>query len=195
METKQDIRKKLLLTRDSLTGEERQSNSRKLQENLLNLPEYQAADLIFNYCAFRSEADTREIALHTIKQGKALCYPCIETVSDGRKSMEFYRVLTLDDLEPGTWGIPEPLTNPINKIHPKDWRFHRCFMVVPGCGFDYNGYRIGYGKGFYDRYLHRFPWLYTAGLCFSVQLTTELIHEPHDVSVKIIVTEKDIIRP
>lgn len=194
MEAKQAIRKQLQIKRDEIPADIRRKLSEQIQERVLSLEEYKSADIIFNYCAVRSETDTGNIAMHTLKQGKTLCYPRIETGADGRKYMEFYRVDAPEDLSTGYYGIPEPLTDPVNKIRPEEWSAKNCFMVVPGCGFDRFCRRMGYGGGFYDRYLALYPDINTTGICFEAQITDCLLYEAHDVRMQRIVTEAGVYR-
>ena len=102
--------------------------------------------------------------------------------------MQFRRVLGLGDLTPGRYGIPDP--------SGVGWEPQLAdLIVVPGVAFDLSGRRIGYGKGYYDRSLHRLEGSgRLVGFCYDFQLLQEIVGEPHDVTMDIIVTESRVVR-
>ena len=102
--------------------------------------------------------------------------------------MEFRRVSGLDELVPGRYGIPEPVGEVWDPVRAD-------VIVVPGVAFDLSGHRIGYGKGYYDKALHRLEGLgRLVGFCYDFQLVEEIVGEPHDVTMDFIVTELRVVR-
>ena len=104
--------------------------------------------------------------------------------------MEFYQVISVKQLEAGYKGIREPAADESLR-----YRFRTqedTLMILPGVAFGTDGYRIGYGKGFYDRYLQDKAQITRMGLAFSNQITEPFIHEEHDRKMDKIVTEEII---
>ena len=214
MYSKKQLRTKILQIRDALTDEQRQINSAKIAEKVLASEEYQNAKTILTYASFRSEVNTFTLMEQAIKDGKKVYVPRIkeEVQEDGTrvKSMEFYQILSTDELQEGYWGAPEPeaevermFSIGTNKTEDNILQEENgislvkssLLIILPGAVFDKNGNRIGYGGGFYDRYLAGrdtgIPVCKMA-LAFECQLVEPGVIpiEPHDVQVDVIVTEK-----
>ena len=99
--------------------------------------------------------------------------------------MVFYKLTDFARLEPGYFGIPEPASGEI-----VDWP--KALMIMPGVAFDRANHRVGYGGGFYDRYLEKHPQLERVAIAFSFQMLPEVPTEPTDICPQIIVTEEEI---
>jgi 5-formyltetrahydrofolate cyclo-ligase len=118
-----------------------------------------------------------------LASGKTLLYPAVVG-----EDLEFRRVCSLESLVPGKFGILEPQGDPVDPAGAD-------LIVVPGVAFDLCGRRIGYGKGYYDRSLHRLERSgRLAGFCYDFQLVQEIAGEPHDVTMDLIVTELRVVR-
>lgn len=129
---------------------------------------------------YKAEVQTGMLLEECFKLGKKVALPKV----DGDE-MDFYPVESLTDVKPGYFGILEPVTT-------KKVEVNQGFMTVPGVAFTKEGYRMGYGKGFYDRYLERFPKIYTCGLAYECQLVEHLPIEPHDKKLdELIVLQKN----
>jgi 5-formyltetrahydrofolate cyclo-ligase len=130
---------------------------------------------------------TGKIFEDAIKRGKRVYYP----KSDGlTNTMQFYRVDNITKLESGYKGIKEP-----REIESARYRLNKkedTLMLVPGVAFDISGYRLGYGKGFYDRFLSSRRQISTMALSFSEQIIDEIPHDDFDIKMDKIVTEKII---
>lgn len=195
LETKKEIRRNSLEKRKGLPGGIRQKYSHMITERVLCHPFFQCADMIFCYVAFREEVDTEELIHTALKMGKTVAVPKVH----GENQMNFYKIHSLTELMPGYQGIMEPKTE-----NPEQWKINeikpgladagaktgkRAVMLLPGAAFDKAGNRIGYGGGFYDTYLQKYPCFYKIGLAFSVQCVKEIPAENHDIRVDLIMTE------
>lgn len=147
LETKKAIRKQILSNRNLLTEAERRNYDFQIREKLYAMQEYQNATQVLLYLSYGTEAGTWEILEHCIQEGKEVY--CPKVLSDG--IMEFFRVCSKEDIAKGYQGIMEPVTE--NKFLYQEHSTHLVLMIMPLTVFDKNRNRIGYGKGFYDRYL------------------------------------------
>lgn len=183
---KRSLRSQLLAQRRALSHDSWQLSSRLAQLNLLTLGEYAGAECIALYAPAHNEIDTGLILAAAFKAGKRVLYPAV----CGHK-MVFRRVERVEELRKGPFGILEPC--PTGVDHQAD---EVDLIVVPGVAFDLSGHRIGYGKGFYDRFLHH-PGrtAHLIGLCHDFQLTDMAIPaDGHDIPMEIIVSDKRIVR-
>lgn len=103
------------------------------------------------------------------------------------KDMLFYRLTDFGQLKPGYFGIPEPEEGEI-----VSWE--DALMIMPGVAFDRSGHRVGYGGGFYDRFLEKHPGIKRVAVAFDFQMFPAVPSEPTDISPEIIVTEKEVLR-
>ena len=147
--------------------------------------EYRVAKTLLIYISVGSEVETEAIMHRATADGKRVAVPLCRTDTC---TMEAYAIDSFDELEPGSYGIPEPKIHggcPISKDEID-------LIIVPGLGFDECGFRMGYGKGYYDRYLKDFKGI-SIGLCFEECLLDEVVHDKHDVNVHKVITENRII--
>ena len=187
--TKKEMRKKMLSLRDSLSEKECREKSRVIAKRLFTLEEFQKAEVVLSYQSFRSEVETTEMNQKIRESGKSLYLP--KTYAD-RKEMAFYRVYSDADLIPGYQGIlepqeKEPFTEELVSLKPE-----KVLMLMPGAAFDDKGNRIGYGGGYYDRYLESHPQLHTLALAFDMQVLFEVPAEEQDIKPQLLVTETNI---
>lgn len=146
METKKEIRSRLKKQRGLLGAYECHNMSHDIYKRLIALELDREYDNILLYSAIRNEVNTDEYFTYLINKAKRIYYPRVS----GNK-MSFYRVRSLDELNCGSFNIKEPdMTKEYTQADG------RALMIVPGLAFSDTGYRIGYGKGFYDRYLSSF---------------------------------------
>ncbi len=180
MEEKVKLRKEARRRRDLLPETYRVQASAQILRKLCCLPEYPAARRIFLFSGFGSEPQTAAWAERFRADGKHTCYP--KVVSDG--NMKFYEVSSESELVPGAYGILEPgegLTEAVPE--PGDW------VLTPGVLFDIRGYRIGYGGGYYDRYMKKCPWAVYIGVAYQTQCVESLPEEAYDLPVSQVVTD------
>ena len=126
---------------------------------------------ILVYSALPDEVPTQALLDLLVKQGKTVLLPRVITDTD----MELRRYTGRHDLQLGAYGILEPTGELFTVYDTID------VAIVPGMAFDAEGYRLGRGKGYYDRFLVRVPYLYKIGLCFSWQMVDNVPHDKHDI--------------
>jgi 5-formyltetrahydrofolate cyclo-ligase len=183
---KRSLRSQLLAQRRALSHDSWLASSLAAQLNLLSLDEYAQAECVALYAPAHNETDTGLILTAAFKAGKRVLYPAV-----CGHHMVFRRVEQVEELREGTFGILEPC--PTGVDHQAD---EADLIVVPGVAFDLSGHRIGYGKGFYDRFLqHPGRRAHLIGLCHDFQVTDSAIQtDIHDIPMGIIVSDKRIIR-
>ncbi len=158
---------------------------KSISEKVKRLYQYRSAEVIMVYVSTAIEVDTFKIIENAFKDGKKVAVPrCIPMT----RQMEFHFINSVEDLSPGSFGVLEPPED-----FPKVTDFSAALMLVPGFMFDYFGYRLGYGKGYYDRYMSRFTGA-AVGLCYSDELKRHMNHGRYDRAVDIVVSEKWIRR-
>lgn len=165
--------------RAGLTAAERGILSSAVADKLRRLNVYRAAENVLSYVSFGEELQTEGFIRMAFADGKKIFCPRVEG-----KHMEFYRIFSMEELKPGCMGIPEPDGN--TEIYRAA---ANSIAVVPGSAFDRAGHRIGYGGGYYDRWLAGFlagQRPYCAGVCFSCQLTEEIQPLPHDITMDLV---------
>lgn len=183
---KRSLRAQLLSQRRELSHDAWCEASRAAQLALLSLEEFANASCLALYSAAHNEIDTGLLLAEALKAGKRVLYPAV-----CGHHMVFRCVEYPDQLRAGAFGIAEPL--PGCAEHQAD---EPDLIVVPGVAFDQAGHRIGYGKGYYDRFLqHPGCTAHLVGLCHDFQLTeVALPFDVHDIPMEIIVSDKRIIR-
>ena len=180
MESKKDIRKKIFAERKLHTDEQIEAMSRTITDKVTALPAFKNADRILVYADYNHEVVTEYLIKEAWKAGKEVAVPKVVG-----KDMVFYKLTDFARLEPGYFGIPEPVSGEI-----VNWS--KALMIMPGVAFDRANHRVGYGGGFYDRYLEKHPQLERVAIAFSFQMLPEVPTEPTDICPQIIVTEEEI---
>ena len=182
------MRYQLLRRRDAIQPAERSEKSRIIAKKLFALPEVMQRSIQFVYCSYRSEVETGLIIRDAIVQGKTVCVPLTLPATRQLQAIAIHDPQT--DLAPGYKGIPEPITRAAKEL------IAPCALeiaLVPGIGFDLRGHRLGYGAGYYDRFLAlEAPEALRIGLAYACQVVPELPAEPHDVPMDMLITEENI---
>lgn len=187
METKAEIRTRILEKRKNLTEAEVAEKSEAILQKVLKTPEYMEADNILLYADYNHEVMTRGIFEDAIMRKKRVYFPKSDKLTN---SMVFYQTVSVKQLEKGFMGIPEPKEN-----LQLSYKFHAdedTLVILPGVAFDTRGFRLGYGKGYYDKFLSNRRQLSTMALAFACQIVDELPSEKHDIKMDKIVTEEII---
>ncbi len=187
METKKQIRKEILSVRDAIDKKKRAEYSRQICKRVFQLPGFVKSQSVLCFVGYGSEPDTEEIIQTCFQMGKRVY--CPRVIGD---EMEFYEIKDCSELISGYKGIMEPLAREEARYVPGK----SDFMLLPGVVFDREGNRIGYGKGFYDRYLAKQYQGDMAAIAYSCQIVANgrIITETTDKKVNCIVTETELIR-
>ena len=157
-----------------------------ISQQVRRLWQYQNHAILLVYVSTAIEVDTFRIIRNALADGKKVAVP--RCVPDTR-NMEFYYIDSTDDLSPGMFGVLEPTVNPERLYHECDGGL----CIVPAFSYDWSGYRLGYGKGYYDRFLSRFEGN-IVGICYSDCVQRSLPHGRYDRPVELLVTEKYLRR-
>ena len=179
--TKKTIRANVLAARDTMPLDERERAAVKVIDAIIASTPYGEAKTILAYAHFGSELNTQALLERILADGKKLVLPRVDKAS---QQLQLHFVADLNELIAGTWGIREPDANA--EVIAAD---QLDLILVPGVAFDRAGFRIGYGKGFYDKLLAKVNPLSTRlSAAFDCQIIDAVPNEAHDQRVDIIVT-------
>lgn len=186
--SRNEIRKKAIQDRASMSLESVREKSRVIMEKIMSLDVYLQSRAVMAYVDFRNEVQTSDLINCSLAAGKLLTVPITDT---REKRLIPSRVLAYPgDLAPGFWGIMEPRQSCVRPVDPGELDL----VIVPGVAFDSKGNRLGYGGGFYDRFLIRTRAdTVNVAPVFEAQIVAEVLPGPLDVPVDIIVTEERMI--
>jgi len=176
---KEEIRKKILTKREVYPDWE--EDSLKVLKNLLTLSWFFDYNVFMLYYPHRKEVDTKPIINHLLNLSKIVLLPKVK----GPDILPI-QIHDLENLYIGYGGIKEPRGNVYEgKID---------VVIVPAVAFDIHGYRLGYGKGYYDRFLPKIEPVIKVGLAFDFQILDKIPHDPHDVKMDYIITPTQIYK-
>ncbi len=179
---KNKLKNDVLEKRNSLAQEEILEISRKIEDKLFSLEHYKKSRVVMFFVSFNSEVHTHGMIKRAL-QDKTVIVPKVV-----QNEIEPSIILDFDSLLPsGRFGILEPIE--AMKIAYKSIGL----ILVPGIAFDKEGHRIGYGHGYYDKFLKKVPKAIKIGLAFDSQIIDKIPNEQHDVPVDLVVTEKRVI--
>lgn len=184
---KNKIRAELIALREKLDPVEKAAAEEKIFAFLRDMATYRYSDTLLLYSPIKGEPDIDLVARAALADGKRIAYPLTDPVN---RTMQFYYVNSPDELVIGHYDIPEPPSGA--QLFSDSINTH-AICVVPGLAFDAEGYRIGYGKGYYDRYLSNFSGV-KVGLVMSRFVLPRLPRGRFDMAVDVIITE-DGVRP
>lgn len=183
-EAKSRIREQYKEKRKNIPPEEKEKMDIEICKRFLALSSYRFSDTVLLYSPLKNEIDTGMIVTDALSKGKKVAYPrCLQN-----NEMVYHYINSLSQLVPGKYGISEPekslpvYTNGIGHT----------ICVLPGVVYDKRGYRLGYGKGYYDRFLSSFKGI-KAGLIYSDFIIDEIPKGKYDLPSDIVVTEKRVI--
>ena len=167
--------------------------SRKVIERLLETPLYQNADTIFAYMDMPGEVKMRDFIRRCREDGKAVAVPKVMVSgTDSRitaAQMHFYQIDSFDVLHEGMMNIMEPDPEKCECLDSKE----NALIVMPGVAFDKDRHRIGYGGGFYDRYLALHPEHPTVAVAYEFQIFDRIPSEKQDIRPQLLVTEERML--
>lgn len=183
---KQRLREKRLAARETLSEQERCAFDESITQKLLETPEYAEAATVLTYVSVSPEVSTRMFIEGALRDGKTVAVPrCLP----GHR-LEFVAISSLDQLAPAPFNLLEPAED-LSALTVSQTDNSIC--IVPALLVDTKGYRLGYGAGFYDRFLSTYPG---KKICLAYQQNlskTELSHTEFDVAVDMVITESDIL--
>jgi 5-formyltetrahydrofolate cyclo-ligase len=182
MESKKSIRKLVKEKKDILPRAERQNLDNIIFNKVINSEDYRNSDTIFIFVSYNNEVDTHKIIKQALKDGKVLCVPKVISKEYG---MDIVQIKSFEDLKEGAYGILEPKDS---KLKVEENIIDLCYL--PGLAFDIKGGRVGYGGGFYDRFLVKTREdSKKIGLAYKFQVFSEVPMEEHDVFIDGIITD------
>lgn len=169
---KRQLRDSVRNRKKAMSAEEISRRSRQLCNLVRNTEAYRQADTIYGYLPFNQEVDLHALLQEALDEGKQVALPkCYG------KEMRFILVQDLSRIQHSPFGVPEPVADSPVATDKTG------LVIVPGLVFDRRGYRVGYGGGYYDRFLCLEPDHPTIGLCYDFQLMDRLEPDPYDIAV------------
>lgn len=181
MEIKKEIRLKHKIYRDQMTERDCLQRSIKICQGIMNTRLYQDAKYVYGYYPLGQEVSLIPVMEDCLCKGKQLALPRVEG-----NQMDFYEITSLDEVKEGCFHVIEPITS-------RKMQEEHALVLTPGVAFDKKGNRIGYGKGYYDRYFQRFPGLKRIGVAYQSQIEEDIPAEETDVRLQYLITECDVI--
>ena len=175
---KKELRKEIGAKKAALSEAEIERRSAVLSERLFATAQYRDCKSLYAYLSFNQEVRTNPIIERAWADGKRVAVPKVIG-----KEMVFIWLDSYDQLGPGYYGITEPVENgPVADDVT-------ALVLMPGLAFDPEGHRIGYGGGFYDRFLEAEPDHPLVALCYDFQMLPHLDVEAHDIPVDVVITD------
>ncbi len=182
-----DIRKSLLNEITPNLQSRKSILDKAIFENLINNVDFKKYKSVLCYVSFGIEVDTLSLIEYLNSNGISVYAPkCYRLDS----SMRFFQINGVQSLVGGEYkGILEPIEDTSNELLD----FSNCLCVVPALAFDINGYRLGWGGGYYDRFLSKNRNVSTVGLVYSSCITDAIPKDNYDISVDFVISEKNIL--
>ncbi|MBR1735902.1 MAG: 5-formyltetrahydrofolate cyclo-ligase [Firmicutes bacterium] len=184
---KKELRKLYKQKRAAVLSENRENISSIISEKLFSLEEYRNSDIIFTFIGTPSEILTDKIIAHSLNNGKKVAVP---VVTDKAHEMIFTEINKDTPLIKSKMGILEPAPDISKQLTPTPLSV----IIVPALAVGRDLYRIGYGGGYYDKFLSENNYLSAIALCTDTQLIPSVPHNEFDIKTDIIITEKEIIK-
>lgn len=183
---KATLREQYKTLRREMPPEIKAQRDRQIAGRVAALWQYKRCRQLLTYVSTPIEVDTLEIIRRALADSKRVAVPrCVP----GTRDMEFYWINGVEELEPGTFGVLEPRPDPKRKVTD----FSNGLCLVPALCYDWRGYRLGYGKGYYDRFLAGFGG-HMIGVCYSDCIRRKLPHGRFDRPVELLVTDRYLRR-
>ena len=170
---KEELRQKYLLIRKNIKNKDKKDKD--IFNKVIKNPKIKSSNLILIYVSKKEEVDTINIINYFLKS-KQIAVPKIEN-----NIMNFYYIKSLNDLKKGSFNVLEPITK------DKVTDFNNCISITPGICFSKDNYRIGYGKGYYDKF-YEDNNIYSIGLCYKECLLNKIPKDKGDIPVNEIIT-------
>ncbi|KKM11352.1 5-formyltetrahydrofolate cyclo-ligase [Clostridiales bacterium PH28_bin88] len=185
---KNSVRRQIIQSRLDLSQEEVTTKSAAIARRVFSLPAWEEAEVVMAYIDFRHEVETAGVIARALEEGKRVAIPVCK--KDPLRLIPSELKEYPGDLAPGTWGILEPKEGRFRPLDPQEIDL----VLVPGVAFDEMGNRLGYGAGYYDRFLQTLrPDAVTAALAYELQVREDVFPEAHDQPVQMVITEQRVI--
>ena len=180
-EYKKNLRDKYKTIRTSFSPDEKMNLDMSIADRVSRLRQYKNAKTLMCYVSTPIEVNTVPIIEMAMRDNKRVAVPrCV----DNTREMEFYYITSMDDLAPRTFGVLEPIDGKCEKMTD----FSDSICIVPGLAFDRLGFRLGYGKGYYDRFLCNYSGQ-KIGIVYEDCIRGKLPHGRYDIPVDVLVSE------
>lgn len=180
MMEKKEIRKQYKILRNKMSEMEVKEKSDRICQNIISSNLFQQAERILAYAPLGNEVDIRPVIEEGWRQQKRIVFP--KVFGD---TMRYFEISSFSQLKEGTFHVMEPVeTNLV------DWE--EALVFVPGVAFDRQGNRMGYGKGYYDRFFEGKTDCVKVGVAYELQVADQLPTEENDLPVEYLVTEKGV---
>ena len=175
-EEKKALRKATRAKLEALSAIDKACAARQVLEKLSRHDQWKSADIVFAFVSMPDEIDTTPILRAALEAGKKVALPKVVG-----EDLAFYKISNLEqDIAPGAFGILEPVPG-LRQVTQEELSGLSCVVLVPGVAFDRENYRLGRGKGFYDRFFDSVGnSVYKIGIGYSFQLVEKVPREPHD---------------
>jgi len=172
---KAELRQKIRQQKREMTAQQIESAGKRLGELFLSSELYRRAETVYGYLPYNQEVRTVPMLEQAIRDGKRVAVPKVYG-----EEMKFIYITDFSQVEKGYAGIPEPIADEPVANDP------HALVLMPGLAFTKTGDRMGYGGGFYDKFLSREPQHPTVALCYGFQIVEKLPTEEHDVPVDLV---------
>lgn len=168
--------------RNNVNAEDKKLKDEIIFEKIIYDKTFLKAKNIFTFVSFKNEVDTHKLIKYALARGKTVCVPKVNNIN---KTMEAIKINSFDELRKSNYGILEPLLED-NKINPEIIDL----VIVPGLAFDKNGGRVGYGGGYYDKFLwNKNMTAMKVGVCYRFQVINLVPIDEHDVLLDRLITD------
>lgn len=179
------LRAKYKTIKTQLPPDEKRKRDDYIFNRLISFSHYHSASTILCFVSTNLEIDTHRFIIHSLNLGKKVAVP---RCTDKNGNMSFFVITSFADLEKGAYGLLEPNLKNCKKL--TDYANSIC--IIPGFAFDSKGYRIGFGKGFYDRFLKGYTGT-NIGICYNQCIVNKIPNGRYDIACDYIITEKYIM--
>lgn len=183
---KKEMRTAMKARLAAVSKDETLGASKSVLAQLESLEQWKRAEIVLAFLSMKDELDTTPILKKVLEQGKILAVPKVTG-----EDLVFYQIQNLErDVAPGAFGILEPVSG-LCPVAVETLSDHHSVALVPGLAFDRENFRLGRGKGFYDRFLASAgDSLYKIGIGYSFQLVEKVPREPHDKALDLVITSR-----
>lgn len=183
---KQTLRVLMKEKRNAISPKEHALWDDAIVNQLLHLDVYDSCKVILSYAALGSEVNLAKLLIQAVLDGKRVYYPKVSG-----EDMEFFLITQIEQLKEGHFQVLEPSGREPHLDLACDWS--KTLILCPGLAFGENGHRIGYGKGYYDRYIgrckaHNIDFT-TIGIAYDCQITNDFLGDSYDEPLDMIISE------